>query len=154
MLFCPKKFLDCHMKQDMKTKSFDSPSWVQYHGGNHLANAYHDYFTGVLRQKLLNQCCRYLLRHIHGTWNPSSLGLWQVEGGYMQNCTLPKNVIITMYTPPKLLCRNVEETILKHLPKITLTFYNFCICYPNVTFFDVLKPPFICQQENMRIWSF
>jgi len=42
----------------------------------------------------------------------------------------------------------VQETILEHLPKNTLTLHNFCIWYPNVAFFGALKPHSTCQQKT------
>jgi len=64
--------------------------------------------------------------------------------------THAKTAIITLCTSSKSVCTYVEETILELLPKKTLTFYNFCIHYPNVAFFDALEFLFAYQQEKMN----
>jgi len=53
-------------------------------------------------------------------------------------------------TSPKSICVFVDKTIVEHVLK-TLTLHNFCIQYPNVTFFGVLEAPLICQQVNKKI---
>jgi len=49
---------------------------------------------------------------------------------------------LCLCTYPKSICTYVEEMISQHLPKNTLILPNFCIQYPNVTFFDALETSF------------
>jgi len=58
--------------------------------------------------------------------------------------------MITLCASSKLKSIYVEVTTLEQLT-IFLNLYNFCVWNSRVAFFGALEPPFICQQENIKI---
>jgi len=70
----------------------------------------------------------------------------------IQNCTLPKTAIITMYTSPKSLCPFDDKMFLEHLPaKKTLIFHYFCTQDWHAAFFCGSN---LLSHANKKSWKF